>query len=719
MMTISPMTEGLTLAEESTVQRAPLAENIDAITDYSEHLRVIDQLLQRYVPESRRCAFANKIDGIVQRATNPDLNLAVIGEFSSGKSTFINGLLRSRLLKTASIATTATVTKIRKGSVLMVTVSFNDETTVTATAENTSELRHVLSARQPAAASEKSLKDLLDRLTSDPEVADSVRFIDIEFPASEMEEDIVILDTPGIGAGAAAAKNHARITQRVVHEMADCALVLIPSSNPMTSTLIDFLAGYARAFLHRCIFVVTAMDRLDEQERAETYGYVCSKLREKLSLESPIVFEAAAVTMIPNAQLPDSMKVTWDFWQAEFVVLEASIRTALLRDRTLIIAEHLIRLLQELLVEMESELAKRQAALKAEEQLLRSNSVMDLEVVLDDLYASSAAELEKRRQVTLQQNILHHSNLVAAAKDWLHELVERSGWGIKDYATQVHPQVTEAIEHYARHYVQTINQDLSDLRIRCEALATGFARQFEDSYRELSSLGVSLSVPPIEIAPLPKPSVFGSALSHAARQVGQDRRRSMAGGALGGLALGWLGSFPGTLIGSGIGATFGWLLGDDGCSQIIFALLGIFLGAVPGALFGLIAATFAGGSMGKAIAGAAGPKLLDRQKQLQNHLGADIDAFFDQARQTFDNHIDSVVTEALTSFRTAVDQHKHEYSSAVERLRCEHDSKQKAVAQKIAESRIDSTDLSQRAARLETIRCRLMRSSITAQEKEV
>ncbi len=704
----------MTLADASASQRVPLVENLDAITDFNEHLRVVDELLLRYVSESRRSAFADKIDGITRRAADPSLNLAVIGEFSSGKSTFINGLLRSRLLKTANIATTAAVTRIRKGPVLTVTASFTDDTTVAVAEEDFSELHRVLSVLQPEVESNASLKDLLDRLTSDPKVANGVRFIDIEFPAGELADDIVILDTPGIGAGAADASNHAQVTQWVVNDLADCALVLIPSANAMTSTLIEFLEGYARAFLHRCIFVITAMDRLDEDERAETREYVCSKLRENLGLESPIVFEAAAVTMIPIARMPESMQETWPAWQSRFVALEGAVREALLRDRSVIIAERLIRLLQELLVEMDRELAARQNTLQAEERLLRENTVAALEVVLEGLQARSIVELEQyRRQVQVRCR-QHHDIAVTSTREWLDGLIEESGWDIKEYETKLHPQVAAGVEHYARHYAQTVNQELAGLFACCESLAAGFARQFEDSYKELSSLGVAVSVPAVEVAPAPDPSVFGSALEHSAQQFGQDRRRDAAGEAVGCLALGWLGSLPGAFLGAVIGGSLGGLFGDDAWSQFLNTMSGGLLGVGIGFVFGLIVTMLAGGRFGKKMAGAAGPKLAARQKRLQSHLAAAVDAFFGQARQQFDDHIDRVARETLTAFGTAVDRHKQEYSSAVERLRREHDRQQEAVARKIAEARVASADLSQRAARLETIRRRLMRSSTAA-----
>lgn len=57
-----------------------------------------------------------------RRLTDGRLRLAVIGEFSSGKSTFINGLLRAPVLPVAVLPTTATAVTIEYGPAFLVRV---------------------------------------------------------------------------------------------------------------------------------------------------------------------------------------------------------------------------------------------------------------------------------------------------------------------------------------------------------------------------------------------------------------------------------------------------------------------------------------------------------------------------------------------------------------------------------------------------------------------
>ncbi len=68
----------------------------------------------RSIDETRGAFLNDLLKKIQAHNENPFLNLAVIGEFSSGKSTFINGYLGMPLLKTASMATTAVPTHIHR-----------------------------------------------------------------------------------------------------------------------------------------------------------------------------------------------------------------------------------------------------------------------------------------------------------------------------------------------------------------------------------------------------------------------------------------------------------------------------------------------------------------------------------------------------------------------------------------------------------------------------
>ena len=55
---------------------------------------------------------SDELDNVINRLNDKSFRLAVVGEFSSGKSTFLNAVLKKDLLKHGTVETTATLTQI-------------------------------------------------------------------------------------------------------------------------------------------------------------------------------------------------------------------------------------------------------------------------------------------------------------------------------------------------------------------------------------------------------------------------------------------------------------------------------------------------------------------------------------------------------------------------------------------------------------------------------
>jgi ribosome biogenesis GTPase A len=98
-------------------------DELDALTGVDEHLQFTAKFIQtKNIPNEVNKEIQQRINYIQKRRNDSNLYLAVIGEFSSGKSTFINALLRDDLLKTSALPTTAAATKLRYSNDLQVEV---------------------------------------------------------------------------------------------------------------------------------------------------------------------------------------------------------------------------------------------------------------------------------------------------------------------------------------------------------------------------------------------------------------------------------------------------------------------------------------------------------------------------------------------------------------------------------------------------------------------
>jgi predicted GTPase len=678
-------------------QRATVAEDVDTLTDAVETCAFVRGVVDRHISaEQRRREHLARLEAIERRLNDPNLYLGVIGEFSSGKSTFINGLLRTRLLKAACVVTTASITRIHRGPGLSVSVRLDDGTEILGTEEDKEALAAAVRSRQPELPVDAPLTALLESLTSDPAVAGSVLDIDVRFPSEHLDEGLVILDTPGIGAGASLAETHGSLTQRALKELIDFAIVLIPSANAMTSTLLDFLETYARPFLHRCLFVITAMDRQDDAARAEITAFVREKLAERLGLRDPWVLESAAIAMLPLPVVPESLRESREHWRAELEALETAVKSALARQRTLIIAESLARLLSEVLEALNEDLLLRRNALAEEERRLQESSVEKIETLLSALRARSETEIRRQESSLRTQAAAQKEVHRAAAAKWIHDFIERPS---RDGQARLAAAINDGAQHYGSTFVASVNGELDRLRAVCESASAEFSRQFEASYRGLKALGVNVTVPPLEIAPIPDSTLFRSGIQFAAQQDWFDQGRKAGCATLGGFAsvpLGCLFAVLGAFVGCGAGLSGS----GDGDS----AVAGFFMGG----LLGFVIAIVLGAKSGVALGRLGGEqRQAERQRQSRQRIDPDIQTFFDQLETDLGTRVRRSVDDVLKGFADAVTRHIATYGAAVEDLQREHETNRRTLDEAMAQTSVDIDELTWRRRRLDALRQRL------------
>ena len=104
--------------------------------------------------------------------------IVVLGEFKRGKSTLVNALLGERILPTDVLPETATINAIMYSETPMLSVVMRDGTEEHG--EVSEQFLKKFSARNPQA------------------LAEQVKYIKIGYPADILQQNVVIVDTPGV-----------------------------------------------------------------------------------------------------------------------------------------------------------------------------------------------------------------------------------------------------------------------------------------------------------------------------------------------------------------------------------------------------------------------------------------------------------------------------------------------------------------------------------------
>ncbi len=204
-------------------------------------------------------------------------NLAVLGQFKRGKTSFINALVGEDLLPTAIVPQTSIITILRYGEKVSVKVIFLDK-------------------------KEKSIG--LDELhlyvteKGNPENQKNVMVVEISYPSDYLKDGILLIDTPGIGS---TFLHNTQMTYEYIKEI-DAAIFLLSADPPISQGELDFLRDIRR-FIPRIFFVLNKIDYLEEKGIEEMMQFNEGILQEGLGLKTSIIPLSAKLAL--EAKLDD------------------------------------------------------------------------------------------------------------------------------------------------------------------------------------------------------------------------------------------------------------------------------------------------------------------------------------------------------------------------------------------------------------------------------
>ncbi|WP_406286863.1 dynamin family protein [Embleya sp. NBC_00896] len=361
--------------------RSERRDVVEALTETSDHLDFALAMVRRTVGDQERLAqLTARIREIEVRLRDDRYYLAVIGEFSAGKSTFINALLAEDLLPTSALPTTGAATRITHGDEFAVEVRFSGDGIryVYPSGRYTgaaSPLGRMLGHLAPDVPVPEDTAGVLRLLTAHEAIAPHVLSLEVRHPAAALRDGLVIIDTPGTNARA----GHTDITRAVMRDIADVAAVLTASTSPSPVSLTEFLTdALDPGQIRRCIILVTKMDHIDETEREDLLAHVRQRFARMLGVTDPVVEPVAAEPVVRLATGRPLRGPEQAHWAEEFPRTLARLRDLMQRQRIVAVSDHLLRLLEDLLDELGREVTLAQHRLDAEEAELNGARIADM-----------------------------------------------------------------------------------------------------------------------------------------------------------------------------------------------------------------------------------------------------------------------------------------------------------------------------------------------------
>jgi len=190
------------------------------------------------------------------------IDVAILGQFKSGKSSFLNSLVGKPILPVGVIPVTTTITRLQYGKRERAIVQHFDgqqtEVDIGAIEEFTSE------ARNPA--NQKN-----------------VEVVDLELPSLEKYPGLRLVDTPGMGS---IFKYHIETSENWLPEVGT-ALVAISSDRPLAENDLQLIRDL-RKHTPKIVLLLTKADLLSPEQQKEVVLFFRTALQRELHEEFPI-----------------------------------------------------------------------------------------------------------------------------------------------------------------------------------------------------------------------------------------------------------------------------------------------------------------------------------------------------------------------------------------------------------------------------------------------
>jgi len=193
----------------------------------------------------------------------PPLDVAVLGQFKSGKSSLFNAVLDEVMFPVGAVPVTAVITRVAAGPERVVRVTYLDGAT-----------EEIEVARMAEFVTE----------AGNPQNRRHVAVVDVFTPAMSRWPGVRLVDTPGLGSV------HAHNTEATRAWMPNVAVALVTVSAERPLSDEDRrLVAEARQTAPRVVVVLTKVDLLSETERAEVTAFLDRSLHEHFGQGVPVL----------------------------------------------------------------------------------------------------------------------------------------------------------------------------------------------------------------------------------------------------------------------------------------------------------------------------------------------------------------------------------------------------------------------------------------------
>lgn len=380
--------------------------------DYAKILNVINSAItSSFLSEEKRSSLSKQLNRIKKRISDKKIYLGIVGEFSTGKSTLINSLIGEDFFVTNAIqGTTTTITKLEYGKKIGLKIEFTSGKMLRYDSNKT----EILKLYRPdvyehlsfwekmtmrtldmlhSNTSDKFLLEVFDHITTSDEISKTLAEVTVYYPSILLNNGIVIVDTPGTDS---LTPSHAEITRHAIKEICDIAFVIIPATQPLSQSLIDYVDDNLGDIADKCIYFITKIELIRRAiERTHLLNGVVQRVTNYLNVENPKVVFAPSLLSLEEKGVVEKTGITEHLSENEQIELcsqfESDINNILdqiYNEREQTIKDKIQRLTSFLRDELQADIRSKNNELKKELEETQMMRVTPLRDFMTEFYST-------------------------------------------------------------------------------------------------------------------------------------------------------------------------------------------------------------------------------------------------------------------------------------------------------------------------------------------
>lgn len=223
---------------------------------------------EKFLSEHDYVHEAEMITAQRENLENDEFSIAVVGEFSAGKSTFLNALMGEKILPSFTKETTATINFLRH----------KDK----AEGEESGKVYYNDGHQDSIQTADFStISKYVSTESTTVDVAKTISHLDLYLDSKFLEGNVTLVDTPGLNG---IAEGHRELTEEQI-EKSSASIFLFDANQPGSRSDFEFLTEL-RKRVKSIIFVLNKIDSIKSTE-GESVETVIEKLKENYKLVYP------------------------------------------------------------------------------------------------------------------------------------------------------------------------------------------------------------------------------------------------------------------------------------------------------------------------------------------------------------------------------------------------------------------------------------------------